>query len=356
MALLDFLPFYISCRMSFATAYYHAHAGTCYDQEHMLDPVKRHEQEVKAWEYRVNKYPEFFEHEKNSKPRPYLGVGVPTNPKIFGCTVHYRPHMDAHALTYLGEGENPMSLKVPDIQANMQWLYEEIDALVDRGWKKEEIRLPDLQGPLNTSMKLVGDNRMLKLIAQRKKEEVVRHILDVASDLYTEVYTSLRKATGRPEKSPWTASGCTYYYLSPFHFKKFIIPVIEKCKESMGNIVALHHCGVAPTKKIEAYAEFPWREVTLGFGSDYELARKLFIHPNLGPIVINCRISPFRMLNQTAQQIKEDVARITSGIKGGPGNIHLVGCPNNTPEENLWALWNAVKAYNDKKAEEEMAE
>lgn len=348
------MPLYVSCSISFSSAWYHHHAGSRYTEDILGDPVARYEQSKREWECRINKYPEFFEREKDSPPRPYLGIGVPTNPKIFGCKVKFREHMDAHALPLLKPDDDPKSLKLPDVQEGMNWVYEEIDTLLDAGWKRKELGLPDLQGPLNTSMKLVGDQRMLRLIASKKRAGDVRHVLEVASDLYIEVHQSLRKATERAVDGGFTASGCTYFYISPKHFENFIIPIVKKC-EVLGE-AGLHHCGEAPTEKIEAYAKYPWRNVTFGFGSDLKLARKLMIHPKLGPIQFGCRISPFRMLNQPAEQITKDVEWILENVKGGPAGIHLVGCPNGTPEENLWALWNAVKAYNDKKAEEEEEE
>ncbi len=71
-----------------------------------------------------------------------------------------------------------------------------------------------------------------------------------------------------PERDPRggvTVSGCTYYYLSPSKWIKFILPLIQKL-EVFGKSVGLHHCGEANTDKIEAYAQYPWSHAELGFG------------------------------------------------------------------------------------------
>ncbi len=354
MALLDFMPLSVSLSISFSSDYYHAHAGSRFTEDVLAHPLARYEQKVRQWEYRKATFPEMFGNE--GRPNPDLGIGVPTNPRIFGCQVRYREHMDAHALPLLRPDEDPATLKLPDIQHNMQWLYDEIDVLVDHGWNKHEIGLPDLQGPLNMLFRVVGDTRMLSLLARNSKAEVVHHLLDLASDLYIEVHLSLRKATGRPMKTGFTASGCTYYYLSPAQFTTFILPVIAKCEGKLGEHVGLHHCGEASTDKIEAYARYPWRSATFGFGSDLRRARELMVHPRLGPIELQCRVSPYRMLNQPAPRIREDIEWITAQVRGGPASIHLVGCPNDTPVENIHALREAVLVYNTAREREEEQE
>ena len=259
--------------------------------------------------------------------------------------------MNPFAKSLLKPGDNPMDLKVPNLQDSMQWLLEEVDTLVEQGHEKKTIGLPDLQGPLNVAMKLVGDNQMLSLIARRSKAEVVEHILEVAADAYIEIYQTLRKATGRDPISNFSVSGCTYYYISPKQWTKFILPVVKKC-EALGNGIRLHHCGEADSGRIDAYSKYPWNAVEFGFGSDLALARKVFDHPKLGALEMSCRMSPYRMLNQSADQITSDIEGIISQVKGGPASINCVGVPYGTPEENLWALWNAVDAYNKAKEAE----
>ena len=233
----------------------------------------------------------------------------------------------------------------------MQWLFTEIDTFVEAGYRSNEIGLPDLQGELNVAMKLIGDDRLLGLIANKNREEIVRHVLDVTSDTYIHVVQELRKATGRDPRGGVTVSGCTYYYLSPSKWIKFILPLIQKL-EVFGKSVGLHHCGEANTDKIEAYAQYPWSHAELGFGSDLKRARELFTSKERGPIQLTCRVSPYRMLNQTAAQITQDVEGIIENAKGGPMSIAVVGTPNDTPEENLWAMFNAVEAYNKLKEQE----
>jgi uroporphyrinogen-III decarboxylase len=122
---------------------------------------------------------------------------------------------------------------------------------------------------------------------------------------------------------------------------------VRKC-EVLGTI-GLHHCGEAPAEKVEAYAQYPWTSVELGFGSNLRRARELIIHPKLGPVPFSCRISPYRMLNQPADQIRRDVEWICDQAKGDPVSINVVGIPLGTPDENLWAMFNAVQEYNKQK-------
>ncbi len=347
------MPLYIRCGISFASDFYVNHIGSDYSEEVFSDPIKRYKQEKKEQDFKVEKYPDFYPDGKK-KTHPRLGIGVATIPKCWGCEIKFQETMTPTARPLLDQGADPLSLKEPNLEDSMQWLFEEIDVLLEQGWKKEHLNLPDLQGPLNLSMKLAGDNRMLSLIARKNKDKEVKHILEKSSNVYIDITKKLRKETGRSIKTNWSVSGCTYYYLRPPQWEKYIIPVIEKCREELGNGVRLHHCGKADANMMDSYKKIQWNSLEFGFGSDLTYARQNFINPKLGPLDISCRISPYRMLNQTTDQIRRDVESITSQIKGGPVSINVVGCPNNTPDENLWALWNAVQAYNKKKEEEEM--
>ena len=350
--LLDFMPLYVQLGFNFAADFYHYHMGSKYTQEIMLDPQKRLEQHEQEEIFIREKYPKYYEHRPLSVS-PSLGIGVATIPRCWGCEVRFEPHMNPFAYALLSPDDDPMTLKKPNLDDSMQWLFEEIDVYTEMGYDKSRISLPDLQGPLNVAMKLVGDNRMLSLIARKKKADVVDSILEKSADIYIEVNKRLRKATDRPEKANWSVSGCTYYYLRPPQWERFIFPVIERCRRELGEGVRLHHCGEADEAKLETYSKIDWREIELGFGSDLKYARHHFINKKLGPVQISCRISPYRMLNQTAEQVQKDVQWILENVKGGPASISVVGCPYKTPEANLEALWSAVNDYNLSHADED---
>ncbi len=354
MALLDYLPLNIRAGFSFASDWYYHNCGTPWDEVTMRDPVKRHAMQEKQAHFVRQKYPTFFgEDSEKVRPHPSIGIGVATLPMLFGSPVRFTPNMDPIALPALAPTDDPMMLKPPDLDNEMQWLFKEIDTLIAAGWKKQEIGLPNLQGPLNIAMRVVGDTRMLNLIARKSQAATVRHILTVISDAFIDVNRILRKGLNKPPVSGFTIAGCTYAYLGPTHWLEFCLPIVKKC-EVLGN-VGLHHCGVAPAEKLEAYAHYPWTNVELGFGSDLKRARQLFIHPKLGPVPFSCRISPFRMLNQPAKQIRKDVEWICENAKGGLVSINVVGIPLGTKDENLWAMYNAVEDYNKRK-EAEMEE
>lgn len=352
--MLEFLPLHIHAGFSFASDFFYHHIGTKYDEATMTDPLRRIEMEAKQQKFLPTKYPRVFNPKGDYRPRASLGIGVATIPKIFGCKIKYADHMNPVALPLLKVEDNPLNLKEPQLEDAMQWLYCEVDQFVEAGYKKNEIGLPDLQGELNIAVKLLGDDRMLGLIARKNKEDVVRHILDVTSDAYIHITQALRKVTNRPLISNFSIAGCTYFYLSPQQWTKFILPVIKK-QEILGKHIRIHHCGLANSEKIEAFAQYPWSEAEFGFGSDLKRARELFIHKETGPVSFSCRVSPYRMLNQSATQITEDVNWIIQQAKGGPMSINVVGIPYGTPDANIHAMLNAVENFNIQK-EREMEE
>ncbi len=351
MALLDYLPLQIRAGFSFASDWFYHNCGTSMDEVTMRDPVLRQVMHEKQEHFVRKKYPTFFGEDSDKiRYHPSIGIGVVTMPLLFGCPVRFTPHMDPIAQPALAQTDDPMTLREPNLDDALQWVYKEIDAYVAAGWKKQEIGLPNLQGPLNIAMRVVGDTRMLNLIARKSQAPTVRHILDVISNTFIDVNRILRKSTGKPPVSGLTIAGCTYHYLGPSHWLEFCLPIVKKC-EVLGSL-GLHHCGEAAAEKLEAYASYPWTNIELGFGSDLKRARQLFIHPKLGPVPFSCRISPYRMLNQPADQIRKDVEWICENAKGGPVSINVVGVPLGTSDENLWSMYNAVQDYNRKKEAE----
>ncbi|MHA1733599.1 MAG: hypothetical protein ACTSU5_16750 [Promethearchaeota archaeon] len=354
MMLLDFMPLYVTAGYSFASDWHHHHDGMEFTEEVMRNPLARVEQEYRAQRYLRERYPELFPGGPDSVQwHANLGIGVATIPLVWGCRVRYLPHMNPSALPLLGPGDDPMDLGMSERQVldNMNWLFEEIDTLVDAGFEKNKIGLPDLQGPLNLSMKLLGDSRVLKLFASPKKADLLRHVLDAAAEVYITVTRELRKATNRPTRSNFSISGCTYFYTSPRHWTEFVLPVVRRL-EVLGDRIRLHHCGEANTDKVEAYAQYPFHEVEFGFGSDLKRARELFVHPVAGPVQMSCRVSPYRMLNQPAGQIYRDVEWILEQVRGGPASVNVVGVPLGAPDENLLAMRAAVDDYNAMKERE----
>ncbi len=307
--------------------------------------------QIKTMKFR---YPDIFKEMQEEKAEPSLGFGVATVPSFFGAKIRFSETMDPIALPIFEDilNSDPMHLKIPDLDSSMQFLYEEIEMLQDAGFKKSQIGLPDMQGPLNIAMRLIGDNKMISLIARPNKEKEVKHILNVTKETYIHSVKKLRKALGKPENAHISVSGCTYYYISPNQWLKYIKPNLHELETHFGDL-RLHHCGEANHERIDAYSQIQFREAEFGFGTDIRHVREKFIHPKIGPVHISCRISPYRMLNQPAEQIKKDVEYLLDAGKGGPMSISVVGIPLNTSDENIYALWNTVQNYNKRKAENE---
>ena len=345
------MPLHINCGFSFASDWFYHNAGLTMDERTMRDPLARIEHGIKSQRYLHQHYPKIFTKPPSEKGSPGIGVGVVTMPMLFGCKVRFTDHMDPIALPAIAPDADPVQLKMPNLDDAMQWLMDEIDVLVDHGYAKNTIGLPNMQGPLNIAFRVLGDNRIMSLIARPAKAPVVRHVLDVVSDTFIEATQRLRKETGHPVTGPFTMAGCTYYYLGPEQWKRVELPTLKRC--SVLGELGLHHCGLASPEKLDALAEWPWTGVEWGFGTDLKHARQKYISPRLGPLPFSCRISPYRMLNQPQNQITADVNWIIDNVGGGPTSINVVGIPWKTPDENIMAMKNAVEAYNAKKAAEE---
>ena len=351
---LDYLPIFVSCSISFSSDWHFYNSGTSWSEEIMRDPLKRVEMKKRQIDTMKSKYPDIFEGYSAKNVDPALGFGVATVPSFFGAKIRFSDTMDPIALPIYEQKLNgdPFNLKVPDLDTEMRFLFEEIDILQEAGYKKAQIGMPDMQGPLNIAMRLIGDKKMISFIARPNKEKEVRHILNITKETYILSIKKLRKELGKPENGQISVSGCTHYYISPKNWINYINPIVHDLEAHFGDL-RLHHCGEANHERIDAYSQVRFREVEFGFGTDIKYVREKFVHPKLGPIHISCRISPFRMLNQTAEAIKKDAEYLLSAGKGGPMSISVVGVPYNTPDENIYALWNTVQHFNEEKANEE---
>ncbi|MHA1848296.1 MAG: uroporphyrinogen decarboxylase family protein [Promethearchaeota archaeon] len=358
MTFLDFLPLYIDCGISFASDWYYYNAGISMDKDVMLDPRSRLENKIKEVRFVEQKYPEIFMREGKERPlsqiTPSLGWGVVTIAHALGADIKFDPKMDPTAVPTIDLSKiDPLKdLKLPDMEEALLPVLNDIDVYKEMGFSRNQIGMPDMQGPLNIALETFGDGKVLSLISNKKKESVVRKILEYTKDAFIQANKIIRRELNRPKKLNWTVSGCTYYYISPRAWKKFIIPVLHECVENLGPI-SLHHCGVANKDQIDAYSEIKWQRVEFGFGTDISYVRKTIVNEKLGPMLISCRVSPYRMLNQPARQIKEDVEWLIEKGKGGPQTIAVVGCPYKTPDENIYTLWDTVQAYNKMKEEED---
>ncbi len=357
MEYLDLLPIHITCGISFSSDWYYHNAGISMAEDILRNPSKKHDAEIKRVRYQEQRYPDIFMPSgiprDESSIKPGLGYGVTTLAAAMGARVRFDPHLDPTPVPTVDISTIDImrEIKKPDIRDALRPVFDEIDAYVAMGYKREDLGFPNTQGPLNIALETFGDRQMLSLISRASREEHARHILDVTSDVFIEATHMLHEELRRPKRGRWTVAGCTYVYLSPKQWTKFVPPVVHKCVDALGP-VGLHHCGKADNEQVNAYGKVEWQGLEFGFGTDIAHVRKAIVNKKLGVLEISCRVSPYRMLNQGAAQVTKDVEWLIEKGKGGPQRIAVVGCPYGTPDENVYALWKAVQDFNKRKEEE----
>ncbi|MHA1698126.1 MAG: uroporphyrinogen decarboxylase family protein [Promethearchaeota archaeon] len=362
MSILEFLPLYIDCGISFASDWFYYNAGLSMDEKTIRSTKLRLEYKKRATSFLEQRYPHIFMRDGKPKPesviRPDLGWGVVTLASLLGARIRFDPKMDPTPIPTVDIKKINIirDIKALDMAEALAPIFKEIDEYMDMGFSKREIGFPNMQGPLNIAFETFGDNQMLSLLGRKSREAEVRHILDVTTTAFVDAYKILRKELKRSRRESWTVAGCTYYYLSPRIWKKYVHPVLERYMDELESVVNLHHCSTATPDQIKTYASIKWHGLEFGFGTDISFVRRTIINDKVGPLNISCRISPYRMLNQPAEQIQKDVEWLIRVGKGGPQRIAVVGCPYGTPEENIHALWSTVQEFNKQKAEEEEEE
>jgi hypothetical protein len=102
----------------------------------------------------------------------------------------------------------------------------------------------------------------------------------------------------------------------------------------------IHHCGNNLHLFASIYARLPAVFFDVGWGSDVERCRK-----GLPRAFLNLRLSPVRMLQGSADEIRRDTERLLAAV----GSSRDVGvcCINmdyGTPDENVYAMLEVASA------------
>jgi uroporphyrinogen decarboxylase len=254
------------------------------------------------------------------------------------------PTVEKHPIETVEEAWN---LKVPDVKtAGIVPILMDIARLVDRGGSKYIVGF--VQGPFTTATNIPGAEKLVKWMI--KKPDVAHNVMRLATDFQSALARYWAESFP-PERliilgaEPATSN----QLISPAIFEKFALPYIKEVHE---NILAtgikhihMHICG-EQNENLKYWEQIPYGSpgmVSFGHEVDLESASKYF--PNT---IIMGNVEPAIIQTGNQEQIYEATKIcINKGRKHPGGYILTPGCelPPMSPEENVWAMMQAVSDY-----------
>ncbi len=290
-------------------------------------------------------YERFGLGEPDPKPRPVIGsrhvAGGFVVPALFGVEIRFAENQAPWPVALnLTRGEIA-ALKKPSLDDTwpMDALLRDMDALE----REFGFVIGDLNtgGVLDTALLLRGQNLFLDML---EAPDIAQHIFGVVAEAQAEVALFIRSRTGtnsvstnrsilHSDPATYLHSNCSVQMISPRLYRSCLL----RWEEYLAGRLApygIHHCGDNLHLFAESYAETCCSFVDVGWGSDVARCRKAL--PNA---FLNLRLSPVRVLRESADQIRRDAERLleAAGADARAG-LCCINIDYGTPDENVRAM------------------
>jgi uroporphyrinogen-III decarboxylase len=339
----------IPAEIIFNPAWWRRNYGISFEQPFYLDTAARIENDVLM---RRVMYERFGLGEPDAKPRPVIGsmyvAGGFVIPALFGVEVRFAAGQAPWPVAKCIGREEAMALTVPDFENlwPMKQLIEQMDALEkEYGCLVGDI---DLDGVLNTALQLRGEQFFVDLA---EDPDLVDHVCGVVAEAQARVGAYIRSRTGTNSISVnrsivnvdpriYLHGNCTVQMVSPATYRRSLLKWALYLAGRLAPY-GIHHCGNNLQRFAEDYAKTGLVFADVGWGSDVAA-----VGAALPDTFLNLRLSPVRMLQLTAAEIREDAEKLLRAC----GRTEKVGlcCINmdhGTPDANVLAMLDAARRW-----------
>ncbi len=277
-------------------------------------------------------------------PRPVIGsrhvAGGFIVPALFGVGIRFTNDQAPWPVPLnLTRGE-AAALERPSPDAwPMDLLLRDMDALE----REFGFLIGDLNtgGVLDTALLLRGQDLFVDML---EAPDIAQRLFGIVAEVQAEVALRIRARTGtnsvstnrsilHSDPSTYLHSNCSVQMISPRLYRRSLLRW-EKYLAGRLAPYGIHHCGNNLHLFAEAYAETSCSFVDVGWGSDVARCRKAF-----PKAFLNLRLSPVRMLRESADQIRRDAEELleSAGSNAGVG-LCCINMDYGTPDENIRAL------------------
>ena len=322
--------------------WWHRHYSISFDRSFYLDPATRIRNDEAM---RKALHERFGFGVPDPAPRPVLGsehvAGGFIVPALLGAEVRFSDGAPPYVVPANLGDDAVRALSVPDLTST--WPMREVLVQAEALRKEFGYVVGDLNtdGVLNSAMHLRGERLFLDL---HDDAELVEHLCRVVSETTVAVSAALRELTGtcsvavnrsivNVDPAIFLHANCTLQMISAATYERFLLPWELFLAERL-QPYGIHHCGSKMQMFAPLYARVPARFHDVGWGSDVAACRRA-----LPGRFLNLRLSPMRMLEKSAAEVRED-ARSLLGAVDGTADIGLccINMDYGTPDENIRAV------------------
>lgn len=335
----------------FSPNWWFRHYGIAFDEDFYLNAGRRIEDDIRM---RRALWDRFGIGSGEIAARPVIGsmhiAGGFVVPALFGNAIRFRSDQAAWPEVRERSREEILALSVPDLAQTwpMSVLLRQLEELkAGFGYVAGDL---NTGGLLNNAMEQRGNQFFIDLM---EDTELADHLLAVMGETQAAVAKIVKGFTGTCgiatnisvaacDPSLYLHSNCSVQMISPALYAKRVLPHEKRLADAMRPF-GIHHCGNNLHLFARNYATLDPVYADVGWGSD--IAR---CAAGLPEVFLNLRLSPVRMLQESAEAIYED----TMGALRAAGRRERVGvcCINmdgQTPDENVAAMFRAAADFEE---------
>ncbi len=286
------------------------------------------------------------------QPRPVLGslfvAGGFVIPALLGAKIRFSDAEAPLPAPLNLTAEEVMALKPSDLENTwpMDCLIEQARDLQQRyGYAVGDL---NTDGVLNVATLLRGNELFTDFY---DNPELAHHLFGVIAETIARVACFLRSVTGtcsiavnrsivNVDPGIFLHANCSLQMISPDLYREHLLPYEIKLAERLGPF-GIHHCGSNLQLFAEAYAKTGGVFYDVGWGSDAVATRA-----QVKDAFLNLRLSPIRMLQESAQTIRSDVENLLCQA-GSTDNIGLccINMDYDTPDENVRTVIDVAREW-----------
>lgn len=283
--------------------------------------------------------------ESNPQPRPVIGsrhvAGGFVVPALLGVEVRFATNQAPWPVPRNLSREEAVALRKPAIETTwpMDLLLRDLVAL-EREFGHVDGDL-NTDGVLNTALLIRGQELFIDMI---EAPDVAEHVFRVVAVTQAEVAQRIRESTGttsvatnrgvlQADPSTYLHSNCSVQMISPRLYRSCLLKWEAWLADRLPPY-GIHHCGNNLHLFTEVYGAVPCSFIDVGWGSDVSRCSRAF--PNA---FLNLRLSPVRMLQESAEAIRKDATRLLEAC-GRRTRVGLccINMDDGTPDANVRAL------------------
>ena len=297
-----------------APAWWHRHAGICFDEDFFFHPARRVEAERKMEDVLHERFGRLGLGSEHGLTLPVIGpVHLAAGyliPEMLGCQVDY--HADTPPQV---RPANRETLEVSADQAFASPAWRKMQTLVDALQQRHGGLVGDVNwgGILNVALDLRGQELFIDMVdrpAQVQRQfaaiaAVIEQFTEAVAQLTGSTSVSVNRNVRNIPQPVYLHSECSHTMISTADYERLLMP-LDAAWSLRHRPFGIHYCGADPHRYAEAFARLPHLDfLDVGWGGDVAVLRR-----HLPGTFLNIRYSPVEIARQGPDEIRSTVRRL----------------------------------------------